>query len=60
MNQLSDVFVLDQLTPLGRRQSLLYFPKKPLVVVHEPLDRFLHQRLCVAASLGGQAAEFGL
>jgi hypothetical protein len=41
----------------GRRQSLLYFPKKPLVIIHEPLDRFLHQRLYVAASAGGQ---FGL
>jgi hypothetical protein len=60
MDQLSDILVLDQLTPVGRCQPLLYFPKKPLIVVHEPRYSFLHQRLCVATSLGGEAAEFGL
>ena len=37
----------------------IYFPQKPLVVVHEPLNCLLHKCLRVAATVGCQAIEFG-
>ena len=34
VNQLADVFVFDELAPVGGLQALPHFPKKPLIIIH--------------------------
>jgi hypothetical protein len=52
--------MVDQFVPVRGSQSFLYFSEKPFVIIDEPLDRLLHECLCVAAALSGEAIELGL
>jgi hypothetical protein len=52
--------MFDKLSPVGRRQAILHFAEKPLVLIHEALDSLPRKRLRVADMFGGKAVEFGL
>ena len=49
VDQSADGIVLDELASFRSRQALIDFLKEPIFVVDEPLHRFLHQCLRVAA-----------
>src|SRR5579863_1763990 len=51
--------MVDPLAPVGGGQTLLYFAEEPLIIVDQTLDRFMHQRLSVAALLSGNAVQLG-
>jgi hypothetical protein len=53
VNQLPDVFMVDQFATVGGRQSLFYFAEKPLVVIDELLDCLLHECLRIPTPLIG-------
>jgi hypothetical protein len=45
VNQLPDLFLVNQFAPVCGSQSFLYLSEKPFVIIDEPLDRFLHECL---------------
>jgi hypothetical protein len=52
--------MFNKLTPVSGVQTLLDFANKPLVEVDETLNRFLHERFCVATLFGSKTGKFGL
>jgi asparaginyl-tRNA synthetase len=52
--------VINELAPVGGRQTVLYFPDEPFVVVYEAFYRLLHERFRVTALLGSKPSEFVL
>ena len=52
--------MVNQFAPVGGSQSLLYFAEESLVVIDEPLDRLLHERLCVPTAFSSKASQFCL
>ena len=52
--------MFDKFAPVCRRQAFIDFERKPLVIIQEAFDRFLHKRFCRAALLRRHAGEFSL
>jgi phosphoenolpyruvate carboxylase len=60
VNQIPDVFVVNQFSPVGGSQPTVNFAEKPLLVVDEFLDRLLHKHLRILSPFRGKTRQFGL
>jgi hypothetical protein len=54
------LLVADELSTVELVYALLHLARKPVVVIHEALYRFLGERLGIAATLGSDAGELCL
>jgi hypothetical protein len=52
--------VFDKFAPVCRRQALIDFARKPVVIIQEAFDRLLHKRFRRAAFLRRDARQFSL
>jgi hypothetical protein len=60
VNPPADFLVLDKHATVSRCYALVHLAYEPFVVIDEALDRFLCERLRVAAPLGCDARELDL
>src|SRR6266513_782440 len=60
VNQFPDFLVVYELTAVGGGKPFLNFLHEPFIVVDHALHGFNHQRLAIAALLGGKAGELCL
>jgi hypothetical protein len=60
IDHLPNVFMVNQLAPVGGCQSLFDFAEKPLIIVNELFNCLPHQGLRISAPLRGKASQLGL
>src|SRR5580692_10894000 len=60
LNQLADIFVVDELAMVGGSNAFFHLAEKPRFMLHESLDCLLHQATRVATAVGGKPRKLGL
>src|ERR1700730_16231978 len=60
VDHFGDIAMFDKFAPVCRRQALIDFARKPLVIIQEAFDRLLHKRFRRAALLRRHARQFSL